>query len=68
MNEGWSEPAAYGAALGAAALVGLLNAFIVLKIRMPSFFATLGTSFMVSGLAIWVLKGAWIYVADEIPG
>lgn len=67
MNEGWSEPAAYAAALGAAALVGLLNAFIVLKIRMPSFFATLGTSFLVSGLAIWILKGAWIYVADDIP-
>lgn len=58
MNQGWSEPLAYAAALGAAALVGLLNAFIVLKIHMPSFFATLGTSFLVSGLAIWVLKGA----------
>lgn len=68
MNNGWSEAAAYAAALGAAALVGLLNAFIVLKIRMPSFFATLGTSFLVSGLAIWILKGAWIYVADDIPG
>ncbi len=22
---------------------------------------------MVSGLAIWMLKGAWIYVADDIP-
>ncbi len=67
MNNGWSEPAAYAAALVAAALVGLLNAFIVLKIRMPSFFATLGTSFFVAGLAIWILKGTWIYVAEDIP-
>ena len=67
MNAGWSELAGYGAALLAAVLVGLLNAFIVLKIRMPSFFATLGTSFLVSGLAIWILKGAWIYVAEDIP-
>ncbi|MCO6452777.1 MAG: ABC transporter permease [Caldilineales bacterium] len=67
MNFGWPEWASYGVALAAAVVVGLLNAFITLKIRMPSFFATLGTSFLVSGLAIWILKGAWLYVAVEIP-
>lgn len=67
MNFDWPEWASYTAALAAAVLVGLLNAFITLKIRMPSFFATLGTSFLVSGLAIWILKGAWLYVADQIP-
>lgn len=67
MNFGWSELPSCAAALAVAVLVGLLNAFIVLKIRMPSFFATLGTSFLVSGLAIWILKGAWFYVADQIP-
>jgi len=66
-NQGWPELACYGAALGSAALVGLLNSFIVLKIRMPSFFCTLGTSFAVSGLAIWLLKGAWLYIGDRIP-
>jgi ribose/xylose/arabinose/galactoside ABC-type transport system permease subunit len=48
-------------------LVGLLNSFIVLKIGMPSFFATLCTSFFVSGMAIWLIQGAWIYVGDKIP-
>lgn len=67
MNYGWPEWASYTAALAAAVLVGLLNAFITLKVRMPSFFATLGTSFLVSGLAIWILKGAWLYVAEDIP-
>lgn len=67
MNFNWPEWASYTAALAAAVLVGLLNAFITLKIRMPSFFVTLGTSFLVSGLAIWILKGAWLYVADQIP-
>ncbi len=66
-NQGWPEWACYGTALGAAALVGLLNSFVVLKIGMPSFFGTLGTSFAVSGLAIWLLKGAWLYVGDRIP-
>ena len=56
-NAGWPEWASYAAALVVAMCVGLLNSFIVLKIRMPSFFATLGTSFMVWGLAIWLLKG-----------
>jgi len=67
MNFGWSELPSCAAALAVSVLVGLLNAFIVLKIRMPSFFATMGTSFLVSGLAIWILKGAWFYVADQIP-
>jgi ribose/xylose/arabinose/galactoside ABC-type transport system permease subunit len=67
MNSGWPELASYAAGLAAAVAVGLLNSFIVLKIGMPSFFATLGTSFFVSGLAIWILKGAWLYVGDDIP-
>ena len=66
-NQGWPEWACYGTALAAAIMVGLVNSFVVLKIRMPSFFGTLGTSFLVSGLAIWLLKGAWIYIGDKIP-
>lgn len=66
-NVGWPEWASYTAALLAALLVGLLNSFIVLKIRMPSFFATLGTSFLAWGLAIWLLKGTWLYVGEMIP-
>jgi ribose transport system permease protein len=66
-NQGWPEWACYGTALAAAIMVGLLNSFVVLKIRMPSLFGTLGTSFLVSGLAIWLLKGSWIYIGDKIP-
>jgi ribose transport system permease protein len=66
-NLGWPEWASYAMALAAAMCVGLLNSFIVLKIRMPSFFATLGTSFLVWGLALWLLKGTWLYVGDMIP-
>ena len=67
-TQGWPELACYATALAAAAGVGLLNSFVVLKVRMPSFFATLGTSFLVTGLAVWLLKGSWIYVGDMIPG
>ena len=66
-NGGWPEWASYAAALIVAMCVGLINSFVVLKIRMPSFFATLGSSFIVWGLAIWLLKGQWIYVGEMIP-
>lgn len=66
-NQGWPEWACYGTALGAAAMVGLLNSLITLKVGMPSFFATLGTSFAVLGLATWLLQGSWLYVGDKIP-
>jgi ribose/xylose/arabinose/galactoside ABC-type transport system permease subunit len=38
--------------LAAAACVGLLNAFVTLRIGMPSFIATLGTMFVVRSLAL----------------
>jgi ribose transport system permease protein len=66
-NQGWPELACAGAALAAAAGVGLFNSIIVLRIRMPSFFATLGSSFLVTGLATWLLQGAWIWIGDQVP-
>ena len=66
-NQGWPELACAGIALAATAGVGLINSFVVLRIRMPAFFATLGTSFLVTGLATWLLQGSWIYIGDRIP-
>jgi ribose/xylose/arabinose/galactoside ABC-type transport system permease subunit len=34
---------------------------------MPAFFATLGTSFLIAGVTIWMLQGAWIDIMDQIP-
>jgi len=66
-NQKWPEPACMAVALAAAALIGLLNSFVVLKVRMPSFFATLGSMFLASGLAVWLLQGKWLYIGDIIP-
>lgn len=66
-NFGWSEWASYAAALASAAVVGLLNSYIVLEIGMPSFFGTLGMNFAVTGLSQWLLKGQWFYVGDKMP-
>jgi len=67
-NLHWPEVMCVLAALVVAALVGLLNSFVVLKVKMPSFFATLGSNFLVLGLTTWLLQGAWIYIGDIIPG
>ncbi len=64
---GWPELACYVTAVAACALVGLINSVIVLRFRMPSFFATLGTSFLVGGLTYWMLQGAWIDFIDRVP-
>jgi ribose/xylose/arabinose/galactoside ABC-type transport system permease subunit len=54
-------------ALIVAVLVGLLNSFITLKIGMPSFFATLSTSFVVTGITLIILQGQWLYVVNLVP-
>jgi ribose transport system permease protein len=66
-NLGWPELACYAAVVGVGALVGFMNSLVVLRLRMPAFFATLGASFLLSGLSTWLLKGTWIYLMDQIP-
>ena len=46
-SAGAPEVIAVGAALGTAALIGLINAAITLGLGIPSFIATLGTLFMI---------------------
>jgi len=66
-NLGFPEMVAAGMALLASIGVGLFNSLVVLRIRMPSFFATLGSSFLVTGLMTWLLQGSWIWIGDQIP-
>ena len=67
LESGTSELSAYSVALLAAIGVGILNGVMTIIIGIPSFFGTLGTSFAVGGLVIWLLKGRWIYTGDDIP-
>ncbi|MCX6031533.1 MAG: ABC transporter permease [Chloroflexi bacterium] len=66
-NAGWPEWSSYLAAILAALVAGGINAFVVLKIGMPSFFATLASSFSIAGLLIWLLNGNFIYQEGRIP-
>ena len=64
---GWSQMPAYLAGILTALLVGSINAFVTLRIGMPSFFATLAMSFTITGLLIWLLNGTFIYMEKSIP-
>ncbi|MBW7884681.1 MAG: ABC transporter permease [Caldilineaceae bacterium] len=67
VDVGWTEWQAMIAALTVAVAAGLVTSTIVLKIRMPSFFATLGMSFVITGCTVVLLQGRWVYVSGKIP-
>jgi ribose/xylose/arabinose/galactoside ABC-type transport system permease subunit len=58
MQAGWPTAAAILIGLTLAALIGLANGLITLKLKIPSFIATLGMLFMARSLAI-VLAGGF---------
>jgi simple sugar transport system permease protein len=53
---GWPLGPAIVAALALAALVGLLNGWLVVRTRLPSFLVTLGTMYVVRGLTIGLAR------------
>jgi simple sugar transport system permease protein len=44
-------------ALAVAGCIGLINGFITVKLRVPSFVTTLGTLFLINGLTLTISKG-----------
>ena len=53
---GWNVWLAIAVAVGAGVLVGLLNGFLVIRTRLPSFIVTLGTLLMLQGLNLGITK------------
>ena len=51
-------------AVAASALVGLVNGIITVRLRVPSFIATLGTNFLLNGLTLTLSHGTPV----EAPG
>lgn len=48
------------AAIGASLLVGALNSFMIVKLRIPDMLMTLATMFIIQGLALTYTKGATV--------
>lgn len=59
----WGVPwyAAVPLTYGAGLLVGLLNGFLIVKLRIPDLLATLGMLYLVSGLQLGLTKGDAVY-------
>ena len=57
INDGFPFPLAFLAALGLAACVGLANALITIKGRIPSFITTLGMMWFIRGVILAVTGG-----------
>ncbi|MFP4321553.1 MAG: ABC transporter permease [Anaerolineales bacterium] len=53
----WSLAAAVGAALAAGAAIGVVNAFLVIKLKIPDLLATLGMLYFADGLHRVITKG-----------
>lgn len=53
VEQGWSIPVAILAALTVGLVVGNLNGFLVVKIRIDSFIATLATGSILTAFAVW---------------
>lgn len=60
-DAGLSIPAAVLCALGAAALVGLINAFFTVKVGVPAVITTIGAMFLVRGVSYSFTNGLPIY-------
>ena len=53
LNAGMSVPAAVALGLAVALAIGLVNGVLVAFVEVPALFATLATTFVVFGLALW---------------
>jgi len=53
--------------LAVGALVGLLNAFLIIRLRIPDLLATLGVLYLVQGLQMSITKGDAVYKGMTNP-
>jgi len=53
-------------ALISGAVVGTVNALMIIRLRLTTFIATIGMMFMVRGLIYWISKGFFIYPVPDV--
>ena len=56
VNQGWPIAVGIALALGSGLVIGLINGFLVVKVKIDSFIATLGTSSIFTAFAVWLSK------------
>ncbi len=66
VNMGWPVGLAILAGLLTGAVTGLINSFVVLKMGVPAFIATLGMLYMAKGINYLISKGYSIYPLPDV--
>lgn len=66
MASGYSVIPSLAAGLAMGALVGIINAALIIKLGLSTFIATLGTTFAIRGVAYWLSRGYYIYPLPDI--
>ncbi|MFW0786355.1 ABC transporter permease [Gordonia sp. CPCC 206044] len=65
VQQGWSLPAAIIVAILVSVLVGLINAVLVVQLRIDSFIATLGSGTVVLGVVQWISSSTSVTGIDD---
>jgi ribose transport system permease protein len=66
VNKHWAVAPAILAGLLTGAVTGLINSFVILKMGVPAFIATLGMLYMARGINYLICKGYSIYPLPEV--
>lgn len=65
ISRGWSEPAAIGAMILVAIVIGFLNGWLIAVLGVPALFVTLATGqLLLGGVKIWFLQSN-LYTVDD---
>lgn len=65
LQAGWTLPAAIAAAIGAAALIGLVNGLVTVRWNVQPFLVTLGTLSIARGAAEFIADGGTVAILDR---
>jgi ribose transport system permease protein len=64
-TQGWPWPVAMALSLTIGLVIGLINGWLVVKIRIDSFIATLGMSSILGAYSVWLAKGQSILTSND---
>lgn len=65
--KGWNPVASWAVVLALGFIMGSINAFIVVKLNVPSMLGTIGTKLFYGGIAAWIGHGSTVWTSKYSP-